>query len=189
MNRRNLKQSEVLQSILQSQVERYPQMELEDLYKLVFQAAMGSEHAVQNRSAVAGYLQLELNSMGDGPDEPIIDPISPDGEIVRVHLRPYVRAGGDPSKLLEAFIDTSRRHHGSKNDLERWWGQAVQWLGEGWPLLAPQQARSFFLKMEAQGFPAVHHSPNFIEAYKPAYRVVLQGLIEHDVRGLETAEQ
>jgi hypothetical protein len=182
MNQADLAQFERLRSILLSQMERYPLMKLEDLYKLVFQAAMGSEHAVQNLKAVEAYLLRELETMGSGPDEPLIDPISPNGDMVRVHLRPYIRSGADPSKLLEAFIMTSEHHHGSTDDLTRWWGYAVQLMREGTLPFLQNQAQTFLLDMKAQDFPAVHHSQSYLERYKPAYRVVLRSLAENVIR-------
>jgi hypothetical protein len=174
----DITETDALQSILQDQLQRYPMMQMEDLYKLVFQAAMGSEHAVPNRTAVQDYMQKELASLGDGPDEPLIDPISPDGEIARVHLRPYIRAGADLSRLLEAFIETSNRHRGNTRHLKRWWRFAAQQMQQGRLPFDSHQARSFLQQMETQDFPAVHHSQIYLEHYRPAYRVVLRGLIE-----------
>jgi hypothetical protein len=33
--------------------------------------------------------------------------------------------------------------------------------------------------MEAQGFPAVHHSASYATTYQPAYRVVLHEFLEY----------
>ena len=46
---------------------------------------------------------LRLKSR-DHPDEPLLDPISADGEITRVHLRPYRKAGLDPERLTPAEL-------------------------------------------------------------------------------------
>jgi len=87
-------------------------MQIQDVYKLLHQAAMGSEHAVSNPESARGWLIRELAEMGEGVPEPLIDPISPDDEIVRVHMRPYVAAGYDPDLLLDAFIRTANEYRG-----------------------------------------------------------------------------
>ena len=47
-----------------------------------------------------------------------IDPISEDGRIVRVHLRPLVRLGLPAESLLDAFLRTAAEFHGNISTLE-----------------------------------------------------------------------
>ena len=77
-----------LRRMLLDHNRRYPHCGVEDLYKLLHQAAMGSEHAAPEESIARSWLEQELSQLGPGPAEPIVDPIRPDGEVVRVHLRP-----------------------------------------------------------------------------------------------------
>jgi hypothetical protein len=161
-----------LRSILLQQLLRYPNMQIRDLYKLFHQAALGSEHAVGNAEAARTYLVEEMKQLGDGPDEPIIDPISPSGDIVRVHLRPYIQAGGGMDILLNAFIRTANEFHGSINDLGRYWAYAVKMVEMGDSGLDSVGMEKFLSTMEREGFPAVHHSDVYVESYHPAYRVV-----------------
>jgi len=93
--------------ILENHFLRYPQMQIADLYKLLHQAALGSEHAVRDERVARDWLEDELVEMGDGPDDPLMDPLTPDGQILRVHLRPYRRAGKKSEMLLKAFIQTA----------------------------------------------------------------------------------
>jgi hypothetical protein len=65
------------------------------------------------------YLERELAKMGEGPAEPPIDPISPDGEMVWVHLLPYLASGGDTEDLLADFLDTASQYHGEIDHLEK----------------------------------------------------------------------
>ena len=103
---------------------RYPLWQVEDLYKLLHQVALGSEHAVRDEAGVREWMRRELLEMGAGPDEPEVDPISHDGRIVRVHLRPYVANGKDPEHLLQAFIRTANGFKGSIDTLTAYWQQA-----------------------------------------------------------------
>lgn len=172
-------ESKALKTIVTNQLQRYPLMQLDDLYKLIFQAAMGSEHAVPDREAAAAYLQEELKIMGSGPVEPLIDPIAPDGRIVRVHLRPYLQSGEDPAILLKAFLRTADKFQGSHEKLGAWWQVAIAVVEEQALPLQVGSSKIFFSRMVDIGFPAVHHSQAYLSAYKPAYRVVLKEALDH----------
>jgi len=48
---------------------------------------------------------------------------------------------------------------------------------------ALDELRRFFAAMQAQAFPAVHHSKRYRQAYRPAYRVIVQRfLTDHSAR-------
>lgn len=164
--------------ILVDQVERYPHLEARDLYKLAHQAALGSEHALTDRAGVRRWLERELVEMGPGPADPLVDPISADGQIVRLHLRPYLAAGGDPDSLIDAFVRTALEFHGSIETLRRYLRYAVKIdLGGDLPFTLEAMLK-FFARMESQGFPATHHSEQYELAYRPAYRVIRRAYLD-----------
>lgn len=157
----------MIEHVLQDHLNRYPSMQIQDLYKLLHQAALGSEHAVSDRAAVEHWLMRELAELGVGMAEPLVDPISHNGQIARLHLRPYIAAGHDPRSLLEAFIRTANQYRGETGYLEEYWRDAMA--------LAPFPAREmddFFRDLKDRNFPAVHHSAEYERQYRPAYRVV-----------------
>ncbi|MEW6093519.1 MAG: hypothetical protein AB1531_06090 [Chloroflexota bacterium] len=164
--------------ILTNHCSRYPYMQVRDVYKLLLQAALGCEHAVRDETSAQEWLERELAEMGAGPDEPLFDPVSPDGEIVRVHLRPYFRAGRDPQKLLQAFVQTFRVFSGSRDTFQAFWREAIAMCMEGSLPFEKQALETFFDEMKALGFPAAHHSEDYIRLYHPAYRVVARELME-----------
>lgn len=157
----------MIESIVRDHLYRYPALEIQDLYKLLHQAALGSEHAVSDRGSVERWLTRELAEMGQGIPEPLIDPISHDGGIVRIHLRPYVAAGHDPMLLLDGFIRTANEHPGDVQVLEQYWQDAVTMI-----IFPVSEMDDFFRGLKEKGFPAVHHSAEYERLYQPAYRVV-----------------
>jgi hypothetical protein len=91
---------------------------------------------------------------------------------VRIHLRPYLAAGYDPSTLTDAFMRTAQEFHGSVETLRRYLRYAVKIdLGGDLPFTL-QAVLAFFARMESLGFPAVHHSKVYELNYHPVYRVV-----------------
>jgi hypothetical protein len=191
-----------VERLLRSHLARYPLLQLEDLYKLLHQGALGSEHAVTSPGAAREWMEDEIAGLGPGPEEPLIDPVSADGRIARVHLRPFLAGGGDRDALLSAFVRTANEHHGSKQEFLASWGVAESLAMAGAPEMAetpplagesgvtPFLARpallpfsraamsAFFAPLAAAGAPAVHHSETFERAYAPAYRVVRIELLE-----------
>lgn len=161
-----------MSEVIAQHAARYPLWTAEDAYKLIHQAAMGSEHAAPTEEVARTWLEREFAQMGSGPDEPLIDPISPDGSIVRVHLRPYARRGLDPELLLEAFLRTAVEFRGSRAALERGLGSALSLAAAGALGTAAVEVRQVVERARAAGYPAVHHSVAFVAAYRPAYRVV-----------------
>jgi hypothetical protein len=171
-----------LQAILADHYGRFPLMELEDLYKLVHQAAMGSEHAVSDTAAARAWLDRETENLGQGPPDPEIDPLAPDSSIVRVHLRPYLMGGGNPEELLSAFLETANLFAGSETRLRRYWGFAADMAIAGELPFDADEMAAYFARLDSSGFPAVHHSASYEEAYRPAYRVVALRYLPPELR-------
>lgn len=157
----------MIKSVIQSHLFRYQAMQIQDLYKLLHQAAMGSEHAVADPESARHWLARELLEMDEGPLEPLVDIISADGDIARIHLRPFVESGHDPDLLLEPFIRTANEYHGETCLLKKYWQAAVA-LAD----FPTAKMDEFFHSMEKQSFPAVHHSPEYRLDHRPAYRIV-----------------
>jgi hypothetical protein len=158
--------------IVCAQLVRHPFSEIEDLYKLSHQAALGSEHAVTDVRSARDWLMRELVALAGDPVEPLVEPISADGRTVRLHLRPFRAARGDPEKLLLAFVRTASEYKGSVDELRRCWASIVELSAQGEIPFHPEDLRPFFDRMAAAGFPAIHHSAQYKAAYQPSYRVV-----------------
>jgi hypothetical protein len=147
-------------------------MQIQDVYKLIHQAAFGSEHAITSVEGARKWMEHELAEMGMGPEEPVVDPISDDGQIVRVHLRPFVAQGGNPEVLLAAFIGTANEYRGDVQTLKNYWSIAV-----GMKYFLSVEMDDFFQSMQARKYPAVHHSSEYERLYRPAYRVIWRKFI------------
>lgn len=170
-------EASAIRRIILAQVRRHPRMEPRDLYKLLHQAAMGSEHVMEDTVGVRLWMERELVTMGEGPVEPMIDTIAPGGRVVLVELRPWVAAGRSTDSLLAAFIRTAGAIRPDTALLDRYLSVADSVAAEG---ALPFRAPVWRELVEAQrrgNYPAVHHSDAFILAYRPAYRVVAGSLV------------
>jgi hypothetical protein len=158
-------------TLIDGHLSRYPRMELADVYKLLHQAALGSGHAIESLAA-RNRLREEIGKATDGPEEPVVDPISPDGRLARVHLRAFVAAGYDLDELLEAFVKTAQSYLPSIDRLERFCGCVGDLAAQGRIPFSRDQAVDYLAGLAAAGYPVVRHSKSYRDAYRPAYRVV-----------------
>jgi hypothetical protein len=170
-----------VRSILIRHARRYSEWDVDDLYKLIHQAAMGSGHALTDESGVRDWLMQELAHLGSGPDESLIDPISPDGRIVRVHLRPFAMLHLQEEPLLQAFIRTAKAVSSSTERLTEYATVAVQLAEEGQFPFSGSRLIGHLARMRDNGFPAIHHSARYEQLYQPAYRVVAEEQLPKEI--------
>jgi hypothetical protein len=162
------------QKVVHAQLQRYPAMQNEDLYKLVFQAALGNEHLLTDSAMVHDYLIRELESIQASAVEPLLEEISADGEVVRLNLRPFKAQQGDHRSLFQAMMQTARTFQKSPEHLEQYWRDLEQMANSGAMAFDAAAMQSFFREIREKGYPAVHHSAVYAEKYAPAYRVILK---------------
>ncbi len=177
LNCQNLDDTTAFKKIIENEIKKYPEMEIQDVYKLLHQSAMGSEHAVKDTAAVRKWMENEIAGLNWNHHEKMIDTISPGGEIVRVNLRPYIKAGLNTKNLLNAFVETANKYKGSKEILERNLNCFLEMIEAGGIDFSKQEAEKYFNAMKEKGYPAVHHSKIYGEKYSPAYRVIAGELL------------
>ena len=167
-----------INELLSAHLGRYPAMQLADVYKLLHQAALGPGHAMDNPAAARKRLDEELEALGEGPNEVLQDVISPDGKLARIHLRPFLAAGGDAGALHRAFVGTANSYPASPDKLAKFCGCLGDLAGAGGIPYARSDVLAYFDNIARAGYPPVHHSEIFQRAYRPAYRVVAIDLLK-----------
>ena len=164
--------------LLSQHIARYPRMQLDDIYKLLHQAALGPGHAVRDAAAARAWLEKEAAELGDGPVEPEKDIISPDGRLARVHLRSWLAKGGDLDDLNRAFVETANSYPPSRERLGKFCGCLGDLAAAGGIPFVQQDVLAYFDRIAQASYPVVHHSKTYTDAYKPAYRVVDIGYLK-----------
>lgn len=157
--------------LVEDQLARYPEMQVQDWYKLLHQAAMGNRHLGVEDDVIYNYLLDELDRIEAAQEEPLVEYISPDSSIIRLNLRPFKARGGNPDSLFAAMKVTWDTVVPSTELLTKYWTElkAVRPLP-----YSETELDAYFEQRRAEGFPAVHHSDAYESTYRPAYRVVLR---------------
>ncbi len=151
-----------------------PETRIEDAYKWLFQAASGGEHAIPDEESAREWLEQEWESLGSTrPGEPLEVPLRPDGALLRLNLRPFRDHGGSPEELLRAFLRSARTFAPEPGFFRATWAAlgtalALHPLG----FLTEDEWTRLDTAMRAKGYPAVHHSPAYVAARHPSYRVL-----------------
>jgi hypothetical protein len=158
--------------LLGHHLQRYPLAQLDDIYKLLHQAALGAGHAMDDVAALRQRLNAEVDALGSGPEESVAEAISPDGRLARIHLRAYLEAGHGVDSLFDAFVQTAREYPPSPDKLAKFCGCLADLAGAGGIPFDEDEVSRYFTKIAEDGYPVVTHSAAFRKAYKPAYRVV-----------------
>ncbi|PIE51676.1 hypothetical protein CSA37_03990 [Candidatus Fermentibacteria bacterium] len=141
-------------------------MEQCDMYKLVYQGAMGSGHFFLSEETAEKRLTGEFSLLKPHREEYLIEKIPTTADMVRINLRPWLAEGLNKSVLLRAFSRTCREFTGNTEDIEHLWKAS----GGG----------DFIRKMSQKGYPAVHHSETYRKLYHPAYRVVQASILKEE---------
>lgn len=161
----------VLQNILPLHAGRYPAMEARDYVKLLYQSEFGPGHLISDPASVLPLLREELAQAKEEHYAPAYAVEAIGGGLCRCHLDPRLLAEED-LPLLAQCLALSARPRGTVAGLCRKLGElsALCWAGR--LPLDPEELALFLALYEGRGFPALHHSDGYRDAYHPHYRVI-----------------
>ena len=157
---------EELRAILIAHAKRYPLMQPIDAVKLIYQNEFGGGHLIRDEQACLNYLRREYADLEKDPTAPVYEDIG--NGIVRVNL-----AAVKPEYLEQlgrAFIDSSAKHKGMLESFLNKLKVLETLTAEGVFPFDTNALNAYLSEYEAAGYPAVSHSPEYRQAYKPAYR-------------------
>ena len=150
----------------------------QDIYKMLFQAHFGVEHILTDSAGVSTYLDTELASLGPPrPDEPLLERISQQGDIVRVNLRPFKALNLSGPVLVECMFASAAACARDTLMLYRDWNEFSSMVRFG-ILRFPVEDLARVDSLLVNGPVPVHHSQQYAAREHPAYRVVRKDLFE-----------
>jgi len=172
-----LNEEDILLDIVKDHLSRHPGFKVEDLYKLIFQAACGSAHYVGNRKVAERQLRREWEDGQRIPKgETLIEIIDPRMEKIRINLRLYKKIGGDLKTLVDVFIKSAEMSKMDRGRLFKYWDLLSRWSLDGEVPFSIKDIQNLWKKVKSAGFPPGSHSDEYLNANRPAYRVVLKSL-------------
>ncbi len=146
---------------------------LADAYKMVYQGCMGPEHAITDPDAVRQWLDKEWEGIEASSSEGLYVDLSIHQPVYRINLRAAKAFGITKTQIHEEFLNLAEIFVKHPDMLRDIWAEVTAQIKAGKKLVCnPQDLAEFNRTIEENNFPAVHHSPEYREKHKPAYRLV-----------------
>ena len=159
---------EELRGILITHARRYPLMQPTDAVKLIYQNEFGGGHLIRDEEACLNYLRREYADLEKDQTAPLCEDIG--NGIVRVNLTALKEE--DLEQLGKAFVDSAAKHKGTLDSFLNKLEVLRTLTAEGVFAFDLDALNSYLSEYEAAGYPAVSHSEQYRQAYKPAYRIL-----------------
>lgn len=155
-------------NLIMEHYHTYPDLQIQDLFKFLFQSSFGCEHLLTDSSATVDYIQKEAADCYPHIGE-LIEPL--DREYCRVHLD-YLKKGLNAETFGKLFFLSAKSNKCGKKVLEEKLSVMKELIKEGLLPFSEEKANEAIAKWCELGYPACHHSEQFRNAYHPAYRLL-----------------
>jgi hypothetical protein len=157
-----------------------PKLEIQDVYKLLYQSVFGVGHIIGAGGQALECLKRELESIDPRiqPEEELVENISLDGHMVRINLRPFRRRGLEAEKLFEAMKLSSETGLGRQNEFLNIWREFGSLIRCGAFGFDYKNFRDFDRFLRENRYPVMHHSSTYNRLYSPSYRVVRMDIFD-----------
>ena len=179
----------LLRKILKNQLKMYNNMNLQDVYKLLYQGTFGCEHSVDETSRELFYEEYEA-AAEPKENEKLVELISPRYSIYRINIRPYKDHGMEKEILFEWFHESSKIQTGSIPIFLGYWKK----LKEEFLKIKniPEEELEKFEKIIKEEYdqnnklPIFHHSKEYNQVNNPNYRVVNRKTVTYFMKKMLT---
>ncbi|MBQ4039205.1 MAG: hypothetical protein IJD05_06860 [Bacteroidaceae bacterium] len=163
-----------LLTLIKNNIKKYPDMQLQDCVKLLYQHSMGNEHLGLSMDKCLEFLIAEKENIGCNNKCSAYDIIS--NNSCRFHLLPLDNDKVTLATLSKLFIKSAETLSYDKSSQKEKLITAISllknWCLEGRLPFSYAEADSFLTEYIKKGCPAVHHSQIYRDTYHPAYRLI-----------------
>jgi len=156
-----------------------PELQVQDVYKMLYEGNFGIQHFLTDTAQVRHDLLSELATM-DTTDrgEQLIERISTRDEIVRINLRPFRELKLDPNKLIGVMFSSALETKPDTEGFYHDWIEFTALVRYGFLRFPMKDGEDWDARVTAGNLQPAHHSQQYVELYKPAYRVVKRAVFE-----------
>lgn len=159
---------EKTRNLLTMHCQKYPRLQIQDVFKFLHQSSFGCEHLVTNLNSAIDYIDNE-SSRCDLNSNNLIDEL--DGEYSRVHLA-FLRYGLSTETFGKLFFHSAKKEPDGMAKLEEKIQVIADLVKENKLPFSFAEFETKIQEWKTKDFSAVHHSNEFRENYNPAYRVI-----------------
>lgn len=168
-----MEQSQRTRKALMIHCQKYPNLQIQDVFKFLYQSAFGCEHLVSSLDEAVALIAEEYR-YNSCKTETGIEPL--DGTYCRVPLS-CMEMGISAETLGKLFAMSARQEQGGFDALLQKLKVAKELAREGLLPFTQAQFDEAEKDWAAKDYGAVRHSEIFRENYRPAYRVIAKRFI------------
>ena len=158
---------ETTRKLLTEHYKKYPELQLQDIFKYIHQSTFGCEHMVPSLDTVTDYIQKEYKNAVFSSE--VYDKL--DGEFSRVHFS-ALKQGLSVTTFARLFYLSAKKETNGEYSLEQKLETARELISDGNLPFTLAEFEKELTEWKHKGFSAVHHSEAFRKAYSPSYRVI-----------------
>ncbi|MCK5848763.1 MAG: hypothetical protein KAH01_06155 [Caldisericia bacterium] len=162
-----------IERMLNHEHELYPQMELQDYYKVLYGSTMGPSHLLMNKEKAEDEFMLEWKNVKSSSVKKLYDDISVRQQIVRLHLSACKYKGLSPSCVFNAVVETAKSIKENKLYFYEKLNEAFCVLKNPVFKFKKEDFISFRKFIEENNYPVLSHSERYRKMYEPHYRFIL----------------
>ncbi len=170
-----MRSSERTCKLLIMHYQAYPQLQIQDLFKFMYQSSFGCEHLLSSPETVTDYIQKEYDSLSHH-NQATIEQL--DGGYCRVPLS-YLDQGLQANTLGKLFYLSARKEANGKEALLQKLSVAKDLIRQKLLPFSLEEFETAEKEWKISGYPAIHHSEAFRQAYHPAYRVIAEEYVPY----------
>jgi hypothetical protein len=161
--------------------ERYPKMKIEDFVKFLYLGTMGNSHIIDDINAVKRKLSFELLSVIARDDEPMFEELTPDTDMIKLNLRPYKDKNGTSDLILSAMLETAETFEQQPDRFKEYCGELLKLTKDKVLPFTQKAVKEYLALLENPKFSPIHHSEEYKELYRPAYRVIKKSIFDEKI--------
>ena len=161
--------------ILTYHKNKYPQMEVSDVIKLVYQNEFGGGHLITNPLQSLTYLTYEYNSINKDYSMPLYEEIG--NNLIRLNLKAIDNNILSLEKINDIFVSSSRITKGTISSFLSKIEIVKTLCKNNFFTFSYETLINYLNEYEKHNYPMVSHSKTYKDNYDPAYRVISKSFI------------
>ncbi len=160
-----------MKKIIVEHLKRYPDMQIQDMVKLLYQSEFGNGHMVSDPEDTLKLLKQEYSTVVGSRSEvsPAVEAIG--GDYCRVYLN-QLPQGLTLETLNKIFVLSTHRAGSDQRQFEEKLELLQQCVREGLCDWNEQDVAEYLERYREQEYPVVSHTESYRQKYHPSYRVI-----------------
>ncbi len=159
----------MIKQIILEHLKKYPESEITDIVKLVYQNEFGGGHLIADEEMSLKRILAELELIQFDPEKPLTEDIG--NGIVRVNLS-AINGKISAETINKCFILSAKEITGTAEGFEAKISEIFDLCKDGLTPFNEKELTEYIKKYKEYGYKPVSHSETYRNTYFPAYRIM-----------------